>query len=286
MAATNLGGIFHLGDLTVNRMGFGAMQLAGPNVFGPPQDAVEAAKVLRSAIEAGINHIDTSDFYGPHQTNQLIHETLHPYRDDLVIVTKVGARRDDKGGWLPSFTPDAIRAAVEDNLRNLKLDCLSVVNLRIFSGNKPPAPSNISRQFEALLDLQQQGKIRHIGLSNIVASHLEDALKLGPVVCVQNNYGVLNRANDELVETCAGLGIAFVPFFPLNGFEPLAAQALDAVAEELGASKYQVALAWLLHGTENMLLIPGTSKVAHLKENIAAAELKLTEDQIRKLDAI
>ncbi len=286
MAETKLGGTFQMGDLTVHRMGFGAMQLAGPGVFGPPSDPAEAARVLTTAIEAGIDHIDTSDFYGPHHTNQLIRETLHPYRDGLVLVTKVGARRDDQGAWLPSFSPDQLRAAVEDNLRNLGVDRLDVVNLRVWSGHNPPTASKIGRQFEALLELQRQGKIRHIGLSNVVESHLEEAQALGPVVCIQNNYGVLNRADDELVELCADRGIAFVPFFPLNGFQPLAGAVLDEVAAELGASRHQVALAWLLHGPENILLIPGTSKVAHLKENIAAAEIRLTEEQMKKLDGI
>jgi pyridoxine 4-dehydrogenase len=279
------GGTFQLGDRTVHRMGFGAMRLAGPMVYGPPSDPVEAANVLRTAIEAGIDHIDTSDFYGPHTVNQLIRETLHPYRDDLVLVTKVGGRRTPDAAWHPAQTPAELRSAVEDNLRNLAVDVLEVVNLRLWSGHGPPKASPLAEKFETMLELQREGKIRHIGLSNIVASHLEEALTLGKVACVQNSYGVLNRADDELVETCAARGIAFVPFFPLGGgMKPLRAKVLDEVSAEVGATPHQVALAWLLHGPENILLIPGTSKVAHLKENIAAAEIVLSEDQIRRLD--
>jgi len=281
-----LGGSFLLaGEFPVQRMGFGAMRLAGPKFYGPPSDPVEAANVLRAAIEAGINHIDTSDFYGPHTVNNLIRETLHPYREGLVLVTKVGGRRTPDAAWHPAQSPEELRQAVEDNLRNLALDVLDVVNLRVWSGHNPPYASPISIQFETMLELQREGKIRHIGLSNVVPSHLDEALAMGNVVCVQNNYGVLNRADDALLELCKAKGIAFVPFFPLGGgFKPLAAEALDEVAAEVGATVHQLALAWLLHRAENMLLIPGTSKVAHLKENIAAASIVLTEEQLARLD--
>ena len=283
---TNLGGTYTLGDLTVHRMGFGAMQLAGPGVYGPPTDPVEAANVLRTAIELGIDHIDTSDFYGPHVTNQLIRETLHPYRDNLVLVSKVGARRTGDKGWHNASSPAELRSGVEDNLRNLALDVIPVVNLRVFTGHKPPTAGSIAQGFETMLELQREGKIKHIGLSNVVASQLEECLALGSVVCIQNNYGVLNRADDELLDLCTEKGIAFVPFFPLNGFQPLAAKVLDEVAAELGATPHQVALAWLMHGPENTLLIPGTSKVAHLKQNVAAADIVLSEEQLKRLDQL
>ena len=280
-----LGGTFTLGDRKVHRMGYGAMRLAGPKIYGAPSDLTEAANVLRAAIEAGIDHIDTSDFYGPHTVNQLIRETLHPYRDSLTLVTKVGARRTSDAGWHEASSPTELRSAVEDNLRNLALDVLEVVNLRIFTGHKPPSAFSIADKFETMLELQREGKVRHIGLSNVVASQLEEALALGEVVCVQNSYGVLNRGDDELVEMCAARNIAYVPFFPLGGFEPYKAEKLDAIAAEVHATPMQVALAWLLHGPENILLIPGTSRVAHLKENIAAAEIVLSDDQMQRLDA-
>ncbi len=283
---TNLSGTYPLGTLTVNRMGFGAMQLAGPKIYGPPSDPAEAARVLQTAIEAGVNHIDTSDFYGPHHVNHLIRETLHPYRDGLVLVTKLGARRSEDAGWHPAQSPAELRSALEDNLRHLKRDCMDIVNLRVFSGHGAPQPGSIAERFETMLELQREGKIKHIGLSNIVASQLEEALTMGEVVCVQNSYGVLNRADDDLLAICAARNIAFVPFFPLNGFQPLAANVLDEVAAEVGATKHQIALAWLLHGPANILLIPGTSKVAHLKENIAAAEIKLTPDQLKRLNQL
>jgi pyridoxine 4-dehydrogenase len=281
----HLGGTFLLGDLTVNRMGFGAMQLAGPGVYGPPADPAQAAQVLEAALAAGINHIDTSDFYGPHLTNQLIRQTLHPYRDDLVLVTKLGARRTPKAQWLPALSPAELRSAAEDNLRHLGLDVLPVVNLRMGTGPNPPSATPIAQQFETMLELQREGKIRHIGLSNIVPSQLDEALTMGKVVCVQNGYGVLNRGDDELLETCANLGIAYVPFFPLGGYTRFKAAKLDAVAAELDATPMQVALAWILHGPNNVLLIPGTSKLAHLKENIAAATIQLSEDQLKRLDS-
>ncbi len=283
---TNLAGTYTLGTLTVNRIGFGAMQLAGPKVYGPPSDPAEAARVLETAIEAGINHIDTSDFYGPHHVNHLIRETLHPYRDGLVLVSKLGAKRTPNAAWLPALTPAELRAGLEDNLRHLKLDCMDVVNLRVGTGERGPFAAPIAQQFETMLELQREGKIKHIGISNIVQSQLEEALTMGEVVCVQNAYGVLNRADDELLEFCANKNIAFVPFFPLNGFSPLQSKVLDEIAAETGTTKHQVALAWLLHGPENILLIPGTSKVAHLKQNIAAADIKLTPNQLTRLDQL
>ena len=282
---TNLAGTYTLGTLTVNRMGFGAMQLAGPKIYGPPSDPAEVRRVLETAIEAGINHIDTSDFYGPHVVNQLIRDTLYAYRDGLVLVSKLGAKRTPDAGWHPAQSPAELRSALEDNLRNLKRDSMDVVNLRIFS-HGPPQPGSIAERFETMLELQREGKIKHIGISNVVQSQLEEALSMGEVVCVQNAYGVLNRADDELVEFCADKNIAFVPFFPLNGFSPLSHKVLDEIAAELGATKHQVALAWLLHGPDNILLIPGTSKVAHLQENIAAANLKLTPNQLTRLDQL
>lgn len=269
----------------MHRMGFGAMQLAGPKVYGPPADPAEAARVLRTAVEAGINHIDTSDFYGPKTVNELIRQTLKPYREDLVIVTKVGARRTANAAWLPAQTPAELKQAVEDNLSNLGLNVLDVVNLRLVGRSEKPSPGSIAERFEAMLDLQREGKIRHIGLSNIVQSQLEEALKMGPVVCVQNSYGVLNRSDDDLVEFCASKDIAFVPFFPLGGFEPLQSNILDEVGAELGVTRHQVALAWLLQRSSNILCIPGTSKVNHLKENIASADIVLTGEQVMKLGA-
>ena len=280
----NLAGTYPLGTLTVHRIGFGAMQLSGPKIYGPPKDPAEAARVLQTAMEAGIDHIDTSDFYGPHHTNHLIRETLRPYRDGLVLVTKLGARRTPDAAWHPALSPAEIRSGLEDNLRHLKLDCMDVVNLRVGTGAAGPFAASIAPQFETMLELQREGKLKHIGLSNIVQSQLEEALTMGEVVCVQNAYGVLNRADDELLEFCANKNIAFVPFFPLNGFAPLKHKVLDDVAAEHNATKHQIALAWLLHGPENVLLIPGTSKVAHLQQNIAAAEIKLTPAQLSRLD--
>jgi aryl-alcohol dehydrogenase-like predicted oxidoreductase len=285
MQTSNLGGTFLLGDRNVHRMGFGAMRLAGPKIYGPPSDPIEAANVLREAIEAGIDHIDTSDFYGPHTVNQLISETLHPYRDSLVIVTKLGGRRTPDAGWHPAQSPAELRSGLEDNLRNLKLDVMEVVNLRLWSGHGPPINTPLDEQFETMLELQREGKLRHIGLSNVHPLQVEAALKMGPVVCVQNNYGVLNRSDEALLESCTTQhGIAFVPFFPLGGFQPYKAEKLDAIAAELNATPMQVALAWLLHRSPNVLLIPGTSKVAHLKENIAAAGLQLSEEQLQRLN--
>jgi pyridoxine 4-dehydrogenase len=287
MAANELpGGTFAMaGDLTVTRMGYGAMQLAGPGVFGPPADRDAAVAVLREAVALGITHIDTSDYYGPHITNELIREALHPYPDELRIVTKVGARRDEHGGWPAARAPAELRQAVHDNLRNLGLEVLDVVNLRM-GGFQVPEPGSIAEPFGALADLQREGLIRHLGLSTVSAEQVAEARAIAPVVCVQNFYNVANRGDDRLIDELAGEGIAYVPYFPLGGFSRLDSSALDAVAKRLGASPMGVALAWLLQRAPNILLIPGTSSVAHLRENIAGAAVPLPDDAIRDLDAI
>jgi len=277
---------FQLGDLTVNRMGYGAMQLAGPHVFGPPKDRDAALAVLRDTVANGINHIDTSDFYGPHVTNQLIREALHPYADDLTIVTKVGAFRDAEGGWLPAQSPQQLEAAVHDNLRNLGLDVLDVVNMRLMFDVMGPAEGDIEAHISALAGLQQRGLIRHIGLSNATAAQVRQARSIAPIVCVQNQYNLVHRHDDALIDELAQDGIAYVPFFPLGGFSPLQSSQLAEVATELDATPMQVALAWLLQRAPNILLIPGTSSVAHLRQNIAAATLVLPPDALRKLDSI
>ena len=279
------GGIYTLGDLEVTRMGYGAMQLAGPGVFGPPKDRREAVSVLRRAVELGVTHIDTSDFYGPHVTNQIIREALSPYPDDLHIVTKVGARRDERGGWPHARSPEELRSAVHDNLRNLGLDVLDVVNLRM-GGVEGPEPGSIALQFETLAELQQEGLIRHLGVSTVNAEQLVEARSIAPVVCVQNLYNIARRQDDALVDATAADGIAYVPYFPLGGFTPLQSRTLDAVAGRLGATPMSVALAWLLQRSPNMLLIPGTSSVAHLCENVAGAGIDLPEDALAELDAI
>jgi aryl-alcohol dehydrogenase-like predicted oxidoreductase len=279
------GGTYRVGDLELTRVGYGAMQLAGPGVFGPPQDRAAAIAVLREAVELGVNHIDTADFYGPYVTNEIIHEALAPYPDDLHIVTKVGARRDEQGGWPHARTPADLREAVHDNLKHLGLDALDVVNLRM-GGVEGPEPGSIAEQFEALAELQQQGLIRHLGLSTVDAGQLAEAQAIAPVVCVQNLYNVARREDDSLVELTAARGIAFVPYFPLGGFSPLQSDELHAVANRLGATPLAVALAWLLRRSPNILLIPGTSSVDHLRENIAAAGLDLPADAIAELDAI
>ncbi len=270
---------------TVNRMGYGAMQLAGPGVFGEPRDRPEAVAVLREAVESGVNHIDTSDFYGPHVTNQIIKQSLHPYPDDLTIVTKVGARRDDTGAWLHARTPDELRAAVHDNLRNLDLESLDVVNLRI-GGQQEPEPGSVAEQFGALAELREQGLIKHLGISTASREQIAEAQQIAPVVCVQNFYNVANRADDELIDELAEQGVAYVPYFPLGGFSPLQSGALDTVAEQLAVPAMTVALAWLLQRSPNILLIPGTSSRTHLRENLAAAELKLSAEHVAALDAI
>lgn len=277
---------YTLGDRQVARLGYGAMQLAGPGVFGPPKDEARALQVLRDAVAAGVNHIDTSDFYGPHITNQLIKKALHPYTDDLVIVTKLGARRDEKGGWLPAFTPEALTQAVEDNLRNLGLDVMEVVNLRSMLDVHGPKEGSLEPQVEAMIKLKERGLIRHIGLSNVTAKQVADAQAMTPIACVQNLYNLANRRDEALVDQLAAQGIPYVPFFPLGGFSPLQSDRLSEVANELNATPLQVALAWLLQRSPNILLIPGTSSPEHLKQNMASAEVKLTPEVLQRLDSI
>ena len=277
---------FPLGDHRVNRMGYGAMQLAGPQVFGPPKDRNLAVKVLREAVASGVNHIDTSDFYGPHITNQVIREALHPYPDDLVIVTKVGAVRGSDASWLPAFEPDDLARAVHDNLRNLGLDALDVVNLRVMGDIHHPSEGSIEREFTALAELQRKGLIRHLGLSNVTSTQVAQAQKIAKVVCVQNQYNLVQRADDALVEELAGKGIAYVPFFPLGGFTPIQSSGLSQIAGKLAATPMQVALAWLLHRKPNILLIPGTASLEHLRENLNAAQLRLPDAVLAELDAL
>jgi pyridoxine 4-dehydrogenase len=280
------GGAFSMAeDITVNRIGYGAMQLAGPGVFGPPRDRDAAVAVLREAIELGIDHIDTSDFYGPHVTNQIIKEALHPYPDSLHIVTKVGARRDAEGGWPHARSPEELRQAVHENLENLGLDVLDVVNLRM-GGLDSPEPGSIAEQFTALAQMQQEGLIRHLGVSTVNAEQIAEAQSIAPVVCVQNFYNVANRADDDLIDSLATQGIAYVPYFPLGGFSPLQSGALDAVAGRLETTAMAVALAWLLQRSPNILLIPGTSSVSHLRENVAGAGLTLAEEDLSELNSI
>jgi pyridoxine 4-dehydrogenase len=279
-------GSFKLGDRTVNRMGYGAMQLAGPGVFGPPRDPGAALAVLREAVGQGVNHIDTSDYYGPFVTNHLIREALHPYPEDLVIVTKVGAVRGEDGSWNPALTPEALERAVHDNLRNLRLDAIEVVNLRWMGEGLRPGVGSLAREFEALAELQRRGLVRHLGLSNVSAAQLAEAQKIADVVCVQNAYNVAHRADDAFIDALDEAGVAYVPFFPLGGFAPLQSEVLSAVAAELGATPMQTALAWLLARAPNVLVIPGTSSVAHLRENLAAAELKLSVEALARLNVI
>ncbi|PRY43390.1 oxidoreductase [Umezawaea tangerina] len=261
-------------ELNVKRIGYGAMQLAGPGVFGPPADADQARAVLRRAVELGVDHIDTSDYYGPYVVNDLIREALHPYPDDLVLVTKVGARRDDTGAWLPANSPDELRSAVHDNLKRLAVDVIDVVNLRIMSDD------DVTAGMTALAELREQGLIKHIGVSNVTAAQLAEAQTVAPVVCVQNQYNLAHRDDDALVDSTAEQDIAFVPFFPLGGFQPLDLEHLEVVARRHGATSRQVALAWLLHRSPNILLIPGTSSVGHLEENLAAGGLQLSEEDL------
>jgi pyridoxine 4-dehydrogenase len=272
-------------DLTVARMGYGAMQLAGPHVFGPPADREAAIAVLREAVELGITHIDTADFYGPHVTNEIIKEALYPYRDELHIVTKVGATRDAEGGWPKALSAEQLRQAVHDNLMRLGLDVLDVVNLRV-GGFDSPEPSSISEPFTVLAQLQQEGLIRHLGLSTVSLDQVAEAQSIAPVVCVQNFYNVAHRVDDELIDSLAAQGIAYVPYFPLGGFSPLQSGKLESVAARLDATPMGVALAWLLHRSPNVLLIPGTASLAHLHENVAGAELTLSEDDLIELDGI
>jgi pyridoxine 4-dehydrogenase len=284
---TNLGGSFTFANtnLTVKRMGYGAMQLAGPQVWGPPRDPEEAIKVLREALDAGVNHIDTSDFYGPHVTNQIIKRALHPYADGLVIVTKVGARRGADKSWIHALTRQELIEAVHHNLRNLGLDKLDVVNLRV-GGIERPSEGSIEEPLTVLAELKNRGLIRHLGLSNVTPGQLAEAQKISEVVCVQNFYNIARRHDDAFIDELGRHGVAYVPFFPLGGFSPLQSSELDAVAASVSATPMQVALAWLLHRTSNILLIPGTSSVKHLRENLKAAALELSQETIAKLDSI
>jgi pyridoxine 4-dehydrogenase len=279
------GGTYRVGDLDLTRVGYGAMQLAGPHVFGPPKDRDAAIAVLRTAVELGINHIDTSDYYGPHVTNEIIRGALAPYPDDLHLVTKVGARRDEQGGWPPARSPEELREQVHGNLRRLGLDALDVVNLRL-GGFDKPEPGSLAEPFGALAELQQQGLIRHLGVSTVNAEQIAEAQTIAPVACVQNLYNLARRDDDALIDSLAAQGIAYVPYFPLGGFSPLQSEALEAVAKRLGATPLAVALAWLLQRSPNILLIPGTSSVEHLRENVAGAGLELPADAVAELDAI
>ncbi|MFB9985443.1 aldo/keto reductase family oxidoreductase [Mesorhizobium kowhaii] len=279
-------GTFTLGSHTVKRLGYGAMQLAGPGVFGPPKDHDAAVAVLREAVLQGVDHIDTSDFYGPYVTNRLIREALAPYPQDLVIVTKIGARRGTDGSWLPAFSAEALTQAVHDNLRNLGLEVLDVVNLRIMFDTHGPAEGSIEAPLTVLAELQRQGLVRHIGLSNVTSTQIKEGRRIAEIVCVQNQYNLAHRGDDALIDDLARDGIAYVPFFPLGGFNPLQSSTLSDVARRLGATPMQVALAWLLRRAPNILLIPGTSSVGHLEENLAAAELALPEDALRELDGV
>jgi len=277
---------FTLGGRTVKRLGYGAMQLAGPGVFGPPKDPDAARAVLRAAVASGVNHIDTSDYYGPHVTNQLIREALHPYPDDLVIVTKIGARRGADGSWLAALAPDELTQAVHDNLRHLGRDVLDVVNLRSMYGHLEPGEGSLEAPLTVLAELQRHGLVRHIGLSHVTPTQIAEARRICDIVCVQNQYNLAHRNDDRLIDDLYRDRIAYVPFFPLGGFTPLQSTSLSAVAQRLGATPMQVALAWLLRRAPNVLLIPGTSSLTHLRENLAAAELDLPGDAIKELDAV
>ena len=288
MSEATLGGRFTFPgtSLSVHRIGYGAMQLAGPGVWGPPKDPDAALAVLREAVAAGINHIDTSDFYGPHVTNRLIRQALAPYPNGLVIVTKISARRGDDGSWIPAFSPEELTQAVHDNLRNLGLDALDVVNLRGMFNVHHPAEGSIEAPLTVLADLRRKGLIRHIGLSNVTPAQVAEAQAITDIVCVQNHYNLVHRHDDSLIDGLARQGIAYVPFFPLGGFTPLQSSTLSAVAHRLGSKPMQVALAWLLHRSPNILLIPGTSSLAHLRENLAAAQLPLSPETLAELDGM
>jgi aryl-alcohol dehydrogenase-like predicted oxidoreductase len=286
MSNTQQSDTFKLGDRLVRRIGYGAMQLAGRGVFGPPKDHEAALAVLREAVASGVNHIDTADFYGPHITNRIIREALHPYRDDLVIVTKLSARRGADGSWIPALSSEELTQAVHDNLRNLGLDVLEVVNLRSMFNVHHPAEGSMEAPLTVLAELQRQGLIRHLGLSNVTARQIEEGRRICEIVCVQNHYNLAHRADDALIEDLARQGIAYVPFFPLGGFTPLQSTTLSDVAERLGVTPMQVALAWLLQRSPNILLIPGTSSVAHLRENLAAGQLVLSPQVLAELDGI
>lgn len=279
-------GTFALGGRRVGRLGYGAMQLAGPNAFGPPKDREAALAVLREAVARGVNHIDTSDYYGPHLVNQLIRDALAPYPDDLVLVSKLGARRDAAGAWLPALSADDLAAGLEDNLRNLGLDVLPVVNLRIVGEVHGPAEGPIAEPLSALVELQRKGLVRHIGLSNVTAAQVAEARAMCEIVCVQNHYNLAHRQDDRLIDELARDGVAYVPFFPLGGFNPLQSAVLNEVAGRLAATPMQVALAWLLHRAPNILLIPGTSSLAHLRENLAAGDLQLPAEALAELDGV
>ncbi len=288
MSTSTLGGRFTFPgtSMTVNRIGYGAMQLAGRGVWGPPKDPDAAVAVLREAVAAGVNHIDTSDYYGPHVTNQIIRQALHPYPAGLVIVTKLGARRPADRSWQPAFSRDELIAGVHDNLGNLGLDALDIVNYRVMGSGHGTDESSVAEQVSVLAELQREGLIRHIGLSNATAAQVAEARTITDVVCVQNNYNLAHRHDDALIDDLARQGIAYVPFFPLGGFTPLQSATLSSVASRLGATPMQVALAWLLHRSPNILLIPGTSSVAHLRENLAAGQLALSADTLAELDGI
>jgi pyridoxine 4-dehydrogenase len=286
MSTIDQAGVFTLGDRTVKRLGYGAMQLAGPGVFGPPRDRDAALAVLREAVARGVNHIDTSDFYGPYVTNEIIREALHPYPDDLVIVTKIGARRGADASWLPAFSAKELAQAVHDNLRRLQLDVIDVVNFRSMWGHHDPAEGSIEAPLTTLADLQRQGLVRHIGLSHVTPAQVAEGRRICEIVCVQNHYNLAHRRDDALIDDLARDGIAYVPYFPLGGFSPLQSSTLSDVARRLGATPLQVALAWLLHRAPNVLLIPGTSSLAHLRENLAVAALALPDDARRELDGV
>jgi pyridoxine 4-dehydrogenase len=290
MSKIGKSGTFALGDRTVRRLGYGAMQLAGPGVFGPPKDRGAALAVLRDAVASGVNHIDTSDFYGPHVTNQIIREALHPYPDDLVIVTKIGAQRGTDGTWRPALSPEELTQAVHDNLRNLGRDVIDVVNFRsmhgVREGSHGPDEGSIEAELTVLAELQRKGLIRHIGLSSVTSTQVAEGRRICEIVCVQNHYNLVHRGDDALLEELVRAGIAYVPYFPLGGFTPLQSSTLSDVAKRLGATPMQVALAWLLHRAPNVLLIPGTSSVAHLRENLAAADLDLPDQALRELDGV
>ena len=286
MSIIEKSGTFEFAGRTVKRMGYGAMQLAGPGVFGPPRDPEGAEKVLHAAMDAGINHIDTSDFYGPHITNQIIRKALHPYNDDLLIVTKISARRDEKGGWIPPLSAEALTRAVHDNLRNLGLETLDVVNFRSMHGLHGPAEGSIAEPFSVLADLKKQGLIRHLGLSNVTPTQIREGQEITDIACVQNQYNLAHRHDDALIDDLAKQNIAYVPFFPLGGFSPLQSQILSDIAARLNLTPMQVALAWLLQRAPNILLIPGTSSVAHLHENIAASAVTLSADVVAELDGV
>ncbi|TRM49482.1 aldo/keto reductase family oxidoreductase [Achromobacter sp. LC458] len=286
MTQAQQAGTYRLAEFNVNRLGYGAMQLAGPHVYGPPKDKQQAIAVLKETVELGINHLDTSDFYGPHITNQLIREALHPYRDDLVIVTKVGARRGADASWIPAFSAAELESAVHDNLRNLGRDVMDVVNLRLMFDVAGPAEGDIEASMTTMAELQRKGLVRHIGLSNATARQVEQARGIADIVCVQNQYNLAHRGDGALIDALARDGIAYVPFFPLGGFSPLQSAVLSDVANKVQATPMQVALAWLLQRSPNILLIPGTSSVKHLRENVDAAALRLSDDDIQALDAI